>query len=64
MAWMSDEYNQSVGGSHPGAFTGKPLSIGGSLGRDTATAQGGVYALERYLASIGEEIAGKKVIIQ
>lgn len=64
MAWMSDEYNQSVGGSHPGTFTGKPLSIGGSLGRDTATAQGGVYALEHYLASIGEEIAGKKVIIQ
>ena len=64
MAWMSDEYNQSIGGSHPGAFTGKPLSIGGSLGRDTATAQGGVYALEHYLASIGEEITGKKVIIQ
>lgn len=40
MAWMVDEYSKLVGEWSPGAFTGKPLSIGGSKGRDTATAQG------------------------
>lgn len=40
MSWMVDEYSKLTGHWSPGAFTGKPLSIGGSLGRDTATAQG------------------------
>ncbi len=48
---MVDEYSKLVGTWAPGTFTGKPLSIGGSLGRDTATAQGGLYVLEAYLAS-------------
>lgn len=39
MAWMVDEYSKLVGTWTPGTFTGKPVSIGGSLGRDTATAQ-------------------------
>lgn len=51
MAWMVDEYSKLVGHWTPGTFTGKPLSIGGSLGRDTATAQGGLYVLEAYLKS-------------
>ncbi len=51
MSWMVDEYSKLVGHWTPGTFTGKPLSIGGSLGRDTATAQGGLYVLEAYLAS-------------
>ena len=49
MSWMVDEYSKLVGHWTPGTFTGKPLSIGGSLGRDTATAQGGLYVLEAYL---------------
>jgi len=49
MSWMVDEYSKLVGHWSPGTFTGKPLSIGGSLGRDTATAQGGFYVLEKYL---------------
>lgn len=48
MSWMVDEYSKLVGHWTPGTFTGKPLSIGGSLGRDTATAQGGLYVLEKY----------------
>ncbi|HRI36414.1 MAG TPA: Glu/Leu/Phe/Val dehydrogenase dimerization domain-containing protein [bacterium] len=40
MAWMTDEYETLAGQSAPGSFTGKPLSIGGSLGRDRATALG------------------------
>ncbi len=51
MSWMVDEYSKLVGHWTPGTFTGKPLSIGGSLGRDTATAQGGLYVLEAYMTS-------------
>lgn len=46
MSWMVDEYSHVTGSWSPGAFTGKPVMIGGSLGRDTATAQGGYYVLE------------------
>ncbi len=45
MAWMMDEYSHLAGKYTPAAFTGKPISVGGSVGRDTATAQGGAYVL-------------------
>ncbi len=64
MSWMVDEYSKLVGHWTPGAFTGKPLSIGGSLGRDTATAQGGLYVLEAYLKVKWDTLVGKKVVIQ
>lgn len=47
MGWMLDEYERILGHSSPGVITGKPLAIGGSLGRDTATAQGAFYILEK-----------------
>ncbi|MHC4339407.1 MAG: Glu/Leu/Phe/Val family dehydrogenase [Planctomycetota bacterium] len=43
MAWMMDEFEVIEGQSHPGVITGKPLTLGGSLGRMDATARGGVY---------------------
>src|SRR5690606_37130995 len=43
MGWMADEYAQIVGKTEPAVITGKPLSLGGSLGRDDATARGGYY---------------------
>lgn len=64
MSWMVDEYSKLVGHWSPGTFTGKPLSIGGSLGRDTATAQGGLYVLEAYMRAMGDTLVGKKVVIQ
>ncbi|MDD3646479.1 MAG: Glu/Leu/Phe/Val dehydrogenase [Candidatus Gracilibacteria bacterium] len=64
MAWMMDEYSTLVGEYSPGSFTGKPVEVGGSLGRGTATAQGGVYVLEKILDLEGDKIKGKKVIIQ
>lgn len=64
MAWMVDEYSKLVGHWSPGTFTGKPLAIGGSLGRDTATAQGGLYVLEAYLRATGGTLQGKKIVIQ
>lgn len=70
MAWMVDEYSKLVWHWSPGTFTGKPLSIGGSLGRDTATAQGGAYVLEAYLETQNKThsrenlLAWKKIIVQ
>jgi len=45
MAWILDEYEKIVGRKEPGAITGKPLELGGSLGRDKATSQGGFFIL-------------------
>lgn len=64
MSWFVDEYSKLVGHWTPGTFTGKPLSIGGSLGRDTATAQGGLYVLEAYMKARWDTLVGKKVVIQ
>lgn len=50
MGWMADEYAQIVGEMVPAVITGKPVTLGGSLGRDDATARGGYY-LVRHLAS-------------
>jgi glutamate dehydrogenase (NADP+) len=49
MGWMADEYSQIVGKSSPAVITGKPLALGGSVGRGDATARGGYY-LVRHLA--------------
>lgn len=46
MAWFMDEYSKIKGRNVPAVVTGKPVEIGGSLGRDVATAQGGFYVLE------------------
>ncbi|CAH1668707.1 Glu/Leu/Phe/Val family dehydrogenase [Chelatococcus asaccharovorans] len=50
MGWMADEYAQIVGEAAPAVITGKPLALGGSLGRGDATARGGYY-LVRHLAT-------------
>lgn len=50
MGWMADEYNQIKGSVTPGVITGKPIALGGSLGRNDATARGGFY-LVRHLAN-------------
>ncbi|MBI2055640.1 MAG: Glu/Leu/Phe/Val dehydrogenase [Candidatus Sungbacteria bacterium] len=49
MAWMVDEYSKLVGHFEPTAFTGKPVEIGGSFGRDTATGFGGAVVLREFL---------------
>ena len=53
MAWMMDEYSKLAGHNAFGSFTGKPIEVGGSLGRDTATAQGGFFVLEEIMKKLG-----------
>ena len=50
MAWMYDEYSRSKGDS-PAVITGKPVGLGGSLGRDAATGRGALFALDRIARS-------------
>jgi glutamate dehydrogenase (NAD(P)+) len=50
MAWMFDEYSQSHG-EIPAVITGKPIALGGSLGRDAATGRGALFALDRVARS-------------
>ncbi|NVP18067.1 Glu/Leu/Phe/Val dehydrogenase [Candidatus Gracilibacteria bacterium] len=64
MSWMMDEYSKLVGIYSPGSFTGKPLTSGGSKGRGRATAQGGVYVLQKYLDFVGDKLTGKTFIVQ
>ncbi|MCA9358126.1 Glu/Leu/Phe/Val dehydrogenase [Candidatus Kaiserbacteria bacterium] len=47
MAWMLDEYETITDRSEPGIITGKPLEVGGLLGRSYATSRGGIHALEQ-----------------
>lgn len=51
MSWMLEAYEKKIGMQAPATFTGKPLELGGSLGRTEATGQGGVYILSEYVKS-------------
>lgn len=64
MGWMMDEYSRLTWGFAPGSFTGKPLGIWGSAGRNSATAQWGVYVLEKILSFHDDDLRGKTFIIQ
>ena len=64
MGYILDEFEKIMDRSEPGLITGKPLSIGGSLGRDTATAQGAAFVLEAYLKTQNKSMSGQKIIVQ
>jgi glutamate dehydrogenase (NAD(P)+) len=61
MAWMMDEYSKHVGKNQFGVITGKPLCLGGSMGRGDATARGGWYTIRE--ASEGCGIAFRKATV-
>jgi glutamate dehydrogenase (NAD(P)+) len=64
MAWMMDTYSMTQGRTVPGVVTGKPLIIGGSAGRREATGRGIVYALYQAARHLGQELRGRRVIVQ
>ena len=64
MAWMMDEYESIFSKRQPGVITGKPLCVGGSIGRNDATARGGIYAVREAANVLGIDLRGKTAAIQ
>ena len=64
MAWIMDTYSMNQGYSVPGVVTGKPLPIGGSAGRRTATARGVMYVTVATLKRLGMPVDEARVAIQ
>jgi len=64
MAWIMDTYSVNVGHAVPGVVTGKPISIGGSRGRELATGRGAMIIVREALAERGKKLVGSRVVIQ
>src|SRR5690625_5222732 len=64
MAWMMDEYSRIDEFNSPGFITGKPIALGGSHGRESATAKGVTICIEEACKKIGIELKGARVIVQ
>jgi len=64
MAWIFDTYSMNKGHSVLGVVTGKPLTIGGSLGRQEATARGATFCLRSALERRNQSIQGLRVAVQ
>ena len=64
MAWMMDEYSEMVGYNAFGVVTGKPIPVGGSLGRNEATSRGVMYTVIEAAEHLGIDLKGAKVAIQ
>jgi len=63
MAWILDEYSKFHGHS-PAVVTGKPIDLGGSLGREAATGRGVMFATEALLNEYGLGLAGQRYVVQ
>jgi glutamate dehydrogenase (NAD(P)+) len=64
MAWMMDTYSMHAGYTVPGVVTGKPISLGGSEGRNEATARGTVFCIIEAARHLGIELSKARVAIQ
>jgi glutamate dehydrogenase (NAD(P)+) len=64
MVWMLDEYEKISGAHYPGLITGKPIEVGGSLGRTEATGYGVIYTVREALKRMGIPIKGIRASIQ
>jgi glutamate dehydrogenase (NAD(P)+) len=64
MAWMMDTYSMHAGYTVPGVVTGKPISLGGSEGRNEATARGCVYTIVEAARHLGLDLTSARVAVQ
>jgi glutamate dehydrogenase/leucine dehydrogenase len=64
MAWIMDTYSMTKGYPIPGVVTGKPIALGGSLGRNEATGRGVYNTLESACEHLGIPMKGAKVVVQ
>jgi glutamate dehydrogenase (NAD(P)+) len=64
MAWMMDTYSNDIGHSVPGVVTGKPVNLGGSLGRREATGRGVAFLVSRAMDVLGIEARKATAVVQ
>lgn len=64
MAWMMDEYSRIDEFNSPGFITGKPIVLGGSHGRESATAKGVTIVLNEAAKKRGLDVKGSRVVVQ
>lgn len=64
MAWLLDTYSMMVGHQELGAVTGKPVLLGGSVGREDATGRGVMNVLRKFLATQNKSFENVKVAVQ
>ena len=64
MAWFYDTYSQSVGNSVPAIVTGKPVALGGTVGRRSATGLGVVFVVECMFEELGWPIDDRSFVVQ
>jgi len=64
MLWMLDEYETITGGRYPGVITGKPVGMGGSLGRTEATGYGVIFTVREALKELGIRIEDTTASVQ
>ena len=64
MAWIMDEYSEIAGYSVFGVVTGKPVNVGGSLGRNEATSRGLMYTVKEAAKHLGMKLKGATVAVQ
>jgi glutamate dehydrogenase (NAD(P)+) len=64
MAWIMDTYSMHHGYTIPGVVTGKPIAVGGSLGRNEATARGAVFTLLQWAKAVNRRLSDTTVVIQ
>jgi glutamate dehydrogenase/leucine dehydrogenase len=64
MSWIMDTYSMTKGYPIPGVVTGKPIALGGSLGRNDATARGAFYTIEHACAHLKIQMKGARVVVQ
>lgn len=63
MAWMMDAYG-AIAGYTPGIVTGKPIELGGSVGRDAAPGRGAMYVMAEAARDLGFAVEGARVVVQ
>lgn len=64
MAWMADEYSKMADAPTPAVITGKPVALGGSVGRDDATGRGGYHVLRHLEKDLGLAPERTRVVLQ
>jgi glutamate dehydrogenase (NAD(P)+) len=64
MAWIMDTYSMFAGSTVPGIVTGKPVGLGGSLGRREATGRGAAYLINRAADATGLDLAQSNAVVQ